>query len=133
MVHQNVEIVRRAYEMFNRNGPEAILDFLDPDVEWDESELPARQPGVYRGHDGVRRLFEENAALWENINVQADEILGGDEGVVAFIRVRGRGRHTGANVELAIAEVWKMRGGKGSEVRLYLDRQEALEAVGLRK
>jgi ketosteroid isomerase-like protein len=133
MAHQNMEIVRRAYEMFNRNGPEAILDFLDPDVEWDESELPARQPGVYRGHDGVRRLFEENASLWEDINVQVDEILGGDEGVVAFIRVRGRGRHTRANVELAIAEVWKMRDGKGSEVRLYLDRQEALEAIGLRK
>jgi ketosteroid isomerase-like protein len=133
MAHQNVEIVRRAYEMFNRNGPEAILDFLDPDVEWDESELPARQPGVYRGHDGVRRLFEENAALWEDINVQVDEILDGEEGVVAFIRVRGRGRHTRANVELAIAEVWRMRDGKGSEVRLYLDRQEALEAIGLRK
>jgi ketosteroid isomerase-like protein len=130
---ENVEIVRRAYEVFNRDGPEAILAFLEPDVEWDESELPARRPGHYRGHDGVRRLFEENAALWEDINVQTDEILSGDDGVVAFIRVRGRGRHTGANVELAIAEVWKIRQGKGSHVRLYLDRQEALEAAGLRK
>jgi ketosteroid isomerase-like protein len=127
------DTVHRALEAFNRDGPEAILPFLHPDVVWDESELPARQPGVYHGHDGVRKLLEENAALWDGITVSVDELIEGEEGdVVAFIRVKGRGRNTGVEVELAVAEVWRLRDGKAGQVRLYLDRQEALEAAAVR-
>jgi ketosteroid isomerase-like protein len=128
----NVEIVRRAYEAFNREGRNAMLEFLHADIEWDESELPARRPGVYHGHEGVARLLNENAALWEGINVAIDELLEGeDDQVVAFIRATGKGRHTGVDVELASAQVWILRDEKAVRVRLYLDRQEALEAAGV--
>jgi ketosteroid isomerase-like protein len=128
----NVDIVRRAYEAFNREGREAMLEFLDPEIEWDESELPARRPGVYHGHEGVARLLNENAALWEGINVAIDELLEGeDDQVVAFIRATGKGRHTGVDVELASAQLWTLRDENAVRVRLYLDRQEALEAAGV--
>jgi ketosteroid isomerase-like protein len=132
MTASNVQIVRRAYDAFNHEGPEAMLAFLHTDIEWDESDLPARRPGVYNGHEGVIRLLQENAALWEDINVAIDEILEGEGGrVVAFIRATGKGKHTGVDVELASAQVWMLRDGKATRVRLYLDRQEALEAAGL--
>ena len=128
----NVEIVRAAYDAFNHQSREAILSYLDPEIEWDESDLPARQPGVYRGHEGVARLMNENAALWEDIKVVVDEILEGDgDHVIAFIRATGKGRHTGVDVELASAQVWTLRNGKAAHVRLYLDRAEALQAAGL--
>jgi ketosteroid isomerase-like protein len=127
-----VEIVRQAYEAFNRNGRDAMLPYLQPDIEWDESELPARRPGVYHGHEGVTRLLNENAALWEDITVAIDELHeGADDQVVAFIRVTGKGRNTGVDVELASAQVWAIRDGKAARVRLYLDRQEALETAGV--
>jgi ketosteroid isomerase-like protein len=131
MGSENVEIVRRAYEAFNREGRNAMLEFLHPEIEWDESELPARRPGVYHGHEGVTRLLNENASLWEDINVVIDEIIeGGSDQVVAMIRVTGRGRNTGVDVELATAQVWTLRAGKAKRVRLYLDRQEAMEVAG---
>jgi ketosteroid isomerase-like protein len=127
----NVALVRSAYDAFNRQGQEAILAYLDPAIEWDESELPARQPGIYQGHEGVRRLLRENATLWDDISVAVDEVLQCRDGsVVAFIRVTGRGRNTGVDVELATAQVWVIEGGKAVRVRLYLDRQEAIDAAG---
>jgi ketosteroid isomerase-like protein len=132
MSARNVEIVRCAYEAFNHQGREAMLEYLDPEIEWDESDLPARRPGVYHGHEGVIRLMNENAALWEDIKVAIDEIAGGEgDRVIAFIRATGKGRNTGVDVELASAQVWSIRDGKAAHVRLYLDREEALQAAGV--
>jgi ketosteroid isomerase-like protein len=110
-----------------------MLEFLHPEIEWDESDLPARRPGIYRGHHGIISLLEENATLWEDICIAIDDIMEGDGGrVIAFIRAKGRGRNTGVDVELASAQVWTLRDGKAVHVRLYLDREEALEAAGVR-
>jgi ketosteroid isomerase-like protein len=77
-------------------------------------------------------VLSENAALWDDINIAIDEIVEGDNGrVVVFIRATGRGKNTGVDVELVSAQVWHLREGKGERVRLYLDKQEALEAAGL--
>jgi len=129
----NVEIVRATYEAFNHEGRERMLEFLHPEIEWDESDLPARRPGIYHGHDGIVTLLEENAALWENICIAIDDIAEGrDDRVIAFIRAKGRGRNTGVDVELASAQVWTIRDGMAVHVRLYLDREEALHAAGVK-
>jgi ketosteroid isomerase-like protein len=127
----DVDVVRNAYEAFNKDGSEGTLNFLHSDVVWDESTLPARRPGIYRGHEGVLRLGRENAELWKDIRVDIDELIDAGPGVVvASVRVRGHGRHTGQEVELAMSQVWWIRDGKGHQVKLYLDSQEAIEAAG---
>jgi hypothetical protein len=46
----------------------------------------------------------------------------------------GRGRHSRADAEAhRTAHVWTLGGGKAVRVNLYLDREEALEAAGLRE
>jgi ketosteroid isomerase-like protein len=130
MSRENVDVVRDAYEAFNDGGSSGVLAYLHADVEWDESNLPARRPGIYRGHEGVLRLGEENAGLWKDIRVDVEELIdvGGDS-VVAIVRVRGRGKNTGEGVELGISQLWVIRDGKASSVKLYLDRQQALDAA----
>jgi ketosteroid isomerase-like protein len=128
----NIEVVRGAYEAFNHEGREAMLAFLDPEIEWDESDLPARRPGIYHGHEGIVTLLNENATLWENICIAIDDVAEGeDDRVIAFIRAKGRGRNTGVDVELASAQVWTIKDGKAVHVRLYLDREEAMQAAGV--
>jgi ketosteroid isomerase-like protein len=125
----NGELVRLAYEGFNEGGTEGTIPYMHADVVWDESNLPARSPGTFRGHDGMRALARENAELWEQIHTEIDELLEIGDNVVAFVRVQGRGRFTHEPVELAIAQVWEVVGAKVSRVTLYLDRQQALEAA----
>ena len=58
MSQENVEIVRRAFEAFNRRDMTAFLDLLDPDVEW-VPILAVLEGRVYRGHKDVRRWVED--------------------------------------------------------------------------
>ena len=54
------------------------------------------------------------------------------ERVVALTRQRGRGSGSGVITELEYAQVIKLREGKVVEVDMYIDRDKALEAAGLR-
>ena len=126
----NLELVRQAYEGFNSAGAEGTVPYLHPDVIWDESNLPARSPGVFHGHDGLRALARDNAELWQEIHTEIDELVDAGDSVVALVRVKGRGRFTGEPVELAIAQVWEIYDDRVGRVTLYLDRQQALEVAG---
>jgi ketosteroid isomerase-like protein len=50
---------------------------------------------------------------------------------VAFIRERARGRGSGIEIDRRTAFLCKLRAGKVSEIRLYLDRERALRDAGL--
>jgi ketosteroid isomerase-like protein len=128
---ENVDLVARAYEAFNREGARGTLPFLAEDVVWDESRLPPRQPGVFHGHAGIMELDRQNTELWRDIRADVDSIVDvGDDTVVASLWARGRGRFTGEEVELSIAHLWKLKDGRAVLVELYLDRQEALDSAG---
>jgi ketosteroid isomerase-like protein len=61
MSRENVEQTKRAAEAYNRRDVEAMLEELDPEVEWHSalSILLSGKATVYRGHDGVREWFRE--------------------------------------------------------------------------
>ena len=54
----------------------------------------------------------------------------GDE-VLLFVRVRGQGSHTGIPLDVQIAQLVTLRDGKVVRVKVFPDRDEALEAAGL--
>ena len=45
----------------------------------------------------------------------------------------GRGKGSGAPVEVTFAQLWSMRDGKAVGLRDYATKSEALEAVALRE
>jgi ketosteroid isomerase-like protein len=50
---------------------------------------------------------------------------------LVLIRFQGRGRASGADLDVPVGIVGKVREGKITEARMYSDPDEALEAVGL--
>jgi ketosteroid isomerase-like protein len=57
MPTSNVDLVRGAYEAWNRRDFDAAFRFLDPDVEVSPPpDLP--EAGTYRGRAQIRRLWE---------------------------------------------------------------------------
>jgi ketosteroid isomerase-like protein len=130
MSRENVEIVRRAAEEYNRAGVEALHDFLHPDVEFtDDPRFP--EAGVYRGREAVEAYFEEFLQQMAGHVLEVEEIVDAGDDVVAVVRERARGTSSDAEVEWRAAFVWTMRGGTAVKGRAYLDPSEALEAVGL--
>jgi hypothetical protein len=60
MSQENVEIVRRVSDAYNRRDVGAMLDELHPEIEW-HPWLQLQLGGaatVYRGHQGVRKGSE---------------------------------------------------------------------------
>jgi ketosteroid isomerase-like protein len=132
MSQENVEIVRRCTEHWANRDLSAITEILDPNAVLDLSRN-VLNPDVYRGVDGFRRWVENVDEVWERLEPELEEIIDGDDHVVTAVRMSGRGRGSGAEVDMRVFQVWQFREGK--LLRLtggYRDRDEALEAAGLR-
>jgi ketosteroid isomerase-like protein len=135
MSQENVEIVRRLHEAFNR-GVEALLSggFLSPEFVWDLSPSGIPGLGVYRGDAEVRSFLEND---WfqtfplEEWELELEELFDNGDQIVAMTRQRGRGQTSGAGVELKLTSVLTLREGQVVRVETHVDREKALEAARL--
>jgi ketosteroid isomerase-like protein len=130
MSQENVEIVRRAIEVFNRDGPEAAAAFLDPEIEWhDVPEQP--DAGVHHGLNGFLAAVEQFTGDFEYFRILLDEIFDHGDQVVTYGRSVGRGRGSGATFEQLSVGVWTLRDRFIVRVEWFETQREALKAVGL--
>jgi ketosteroid isomerase-like protein len=130
---ENVEAFKRAIEANNRQDVDAVLEELDPDVEW-HSGLPALLGGaatVGWGHEGARELARDVYEAFAVFHLEFSEIRELDDRIVAIGRVRARGRESGTEAESPWNYVVRFKNGKAVLIRTYLDLNEALQAVGL--
>jgi uncharacterized protein len=130
MSQENVEIVRRFIGAFNRGGVEAALPFLDSEIEWNTTGIFV-EPGTYRGHEGVVRYLGDVAAEFEDVHTEPEQLFDAGEQVVVPVRISGRGRQSGAAVDLTLTMVIVLRDGLVVHIRNYAEKAEALEAAGL--
>jgi uncharacterized protein len=129
MSQENVEIVQRGYDHFNRTG-EPDFSLLDPDVLLDTSNA-AFVRGQFRGHDGFREWLATQRDMWKSQRMEPEELIPiGDDRVIVCLRVVGVGRD-GIETVAHFANVTTLRSGRVTYVKVFLTKAEALEAVGL--
>jgi len=133
---ENVEVVKRSLEAWQRDDLDSYLSLIDPDVEW----LTAIERGLglagsaYYGHDGIRELWNLWRTEVEDFLIETDEIRDlGDERVLQLAHMRFRGRASGIMVESQLALVLTLRNGRIVRSEDYLSHSEALKAVGLKE
>ena len=133
MSQENVETFRRGADAYTRRDVEALLDTLDPEVEWHPllQVLLGGEATVYRGHEGVRELVRDLDEVFPDLQGEPSEIRDLGEQVLAIGRLRGRGRESGVATESEIVWLVEFKNGKGIRIREYLDPKEALETAGL--
>jgi ketosteroid isomerase-like protein len=129
MSQENVELVRRRFDAFNRGDLATMIELTDPDaIWWDRADDPwGAIP--HRGRDAcIQHLVE----ILEDAELQADpeEFIDAGDRVVVAVHLAGRGRTSGAAFEEHEFHVFTLRDGKVTETREYRDRAEALEAAG---
>ena len=69
--------------------------------------------------------------MWGEFSVEIEDLLPVGDEVVVFVRASAHGRISGARVDSRGTWVVRVREGKVKRLRLYRDRGDALEAVGL--
>jgi len=131
MSQENVEVVRAMYETANA-GPKLDADFelLAPDVELHVSGAFPDLDGVYRGHDGMRKLNEALNEPWVTLSLDPERFIDAGSRVLVLSQFHARGRD-GLEVNLQLANLWTVRHGRIVRMEAFADHESGLDAVGL--
>jgi ketosteroid isomerase-like protein len=125
--------VRAGFEAFARGDIESVLRLCDEDIlVMQPVEMPGAAP-LLRGHAGVLENIAEWPEQWDDYRIEILRAVDIEEHVVVTVHQTGRGKSTGIPVETEATMVFAIRQGKIAEWRIFLQEDEALEAVGLRE
>jgi ketosteroid isomerase-like protein len=144
MSQQNVELVRRTYEVINligKTGPE----FVDPeDVApelWarlaDDFELHDRpdlpDAKVYRGREESKEFWRKTQQVFAEVRWEPQEFIDLGHAVVVKAKVAATGRGSDVSTELDETDVFWFRDGLIVRLQGFPTREQALEAAGLQR
>jgi ketosteroid isomerase-like protein len=81
--------------------------------------------------NGIRRYLGAMADELDDLHIESEEVVDAGDQVVATSRISGRGRSSGAPVELVMTTVGAHQDGMIIRMRNFADKAEALDAAGL--
>ena len=134
MSEEDADTIRRAYKVWNDSGPAAVTERF-----WAEDAVYREGPGwpgggVFRGRAAALARMQTLIDLVGPIKVRLDELIDvGDGRFVACTRMVGESAASDPPYTQSFAVVQRLRDGLIVEADYYLDRAQALEAVGLRE
>jgi ketosteroid isomerase-like protein len=131
MSAENVEVVRRFYEVWNSPEPrDALLPLVSEDFEYVNPPY-ALEPGVQRGHQGFLAAQANLDAAFDQFEHDPGELVDLGDRVLAWATFRARAKTGGLRYEKAEAQLWTVNHGMIIRFEWFHDRGEALEAAGL--
>jgi ketosteroid isomerase-like protein len=131
MSEENVEIVQRHTEVWNRRnlGAWLALFAFDAEIDWSRSRGPFK--GVYRGHREIEAFWDLWWSTFEDVQLETTHGFAEAGSEVVYSQtthIRGR---EGIEVSARSTFLFTLEGGLISRLRMFDERAEALEAVGL--
>jgi len=120
MSQEHVELVRSAYEAYNRRDVEAVMGCFDPEIDW---HVPDSLPwgDHVRGLEAMGRFFEGlRPHLGDDHQVAVDELIDAGDRVVALVHHRGTAPG-GARYDVPAIMLWTVAGGQLSALYEQLD------------
>jgi ketosteroid isomerase-like protein len=126
----NVELVKRNNEAYNRRDIDAYLDTVSESVSF-RSRFSVMDRRTYQGHDDFRRYFEELDGAWSRYEMKLERAIPVGARVVGLFHLYAVGRESGIPVEEEPGVVFTVEAGKVVEIEAYPTQREALESVGL--
>jgi ketosteroid isomerase-like protein len=127
MSRDNVELVRRAYEAFNRRDMIALSALLHPEMEL------LTTVEAHQGAEGVLEWVRQTDAVIEGFAITVEEVVDLGDQVIAGVHERGRGKDSGIEIEQRFTHVWSVQEGRLLKLQAFTERAAALESVGLRE
>jgi ketosteroid isomerase-like protein len=136
MSQENVERAREAYDALSLAVREGDFDaffreYVHPEIEWVPLEGGPDSYAVSSGQGPVKARLMEMLEVMEEPQIEAEEIIDAGEKVVIAVRISGRGRASGIDVEASWFHVLTARDNKAVRIEWYGSRGDALEAAGL--
>jgi ketosteroid isomerase-like protein len=131
MSQENVEVVRRHTESWNRRNLGAWLALFasDAEIDWSRSQGPFK--GVYRGHGELEAFWNVWWSTFEDVQLETTHGFAEAGSEVVYSQtthIRGR---EGIELSARSTFLFTVEGGLITRFRMFDERAEALEAAGL--
>ncbi|HWG09103.1 MAG TPA: nuclear transport factor 2 family protein [Solirubrobacteraceae bacterium] len=109
------------------------VSWAHPEIEY--TVVGGPEPGTWNGIAEMNASVRAFMSAWEDYGIQGQEYRDlDDERVLVLVRLSGRGKASGLEIEETQAdgaEVWHVRDGKVIRLVLYWHRDQALADLGL--
>ena len=130
MSEENRAIVLDAYARFNAGEKVPELWFWHDNAEY-QAAREDPDSAVHRGIDAIRRQFASWLEAYPDLKVEVLDAQANGDKVLLWVRFIGHGAASGFPLDMELAHLYTMRDGKPARAVEHMDRDEALEAVGL--
>ncbi len=128
---ERAQLIDRFYAALTDRDVRAVLDLCHDDVE------VYKAPGVVemvaaltpRGRERVAQWLEGWLASWDLYEPTVERLSEGGDTVVALLQVHSRGSGSQFDLEEDMADIFTLRDGQISRMRLYVSRDEALREL----
>jgi ketosteroid isomerase-like protein len=131
MSNENADLIRRAYEAYASGDLAAMLELVDPDLEWTYLDPALEHPTPQVCHG--RHELEQVLRHWteHGVGVTLDEVASGGELVMVGVRTPGVGADHGRLGDDRAYSVFTVRDGRIVALRDCRDREEARRLAGI--
>jgi ketosteroid isomerase-like protein len=131
MSNENTDLIRRAYQAYASGDLAAMLELVDPDLEWTYLDPTLEHPTLQVCHG--RQELEQVLRGWANHGLRAEleQVAGSGELVMVGVRTPGVDAHFGRGGDERAYSVFTVRDGRIVALRDCRDRQEALQLAGI--
>src|SRR5208282_1528858 len=106
MSQQNVAIVKRAMDAFNRRDLDDFDEIYTPDYEWLPALAGTVEHDSFRGREGIERYYGELRDTWDEFRVVCAEFRDLGDRVVVLASAEGCGRGSGVPVSAPMGIVF---------------------------
>jgi ketosteroid isomerase-like protein len=136
---RNVDTVRRIYRLAMEaweSRPRAASDLAGEITELWDPELVIEEnhafpdAASYRGYEGLARWWRGFFDVYDELELEPLDFTEHGERVMVLTRHRLQAK-SGVLLEREIIQVWTLRDGRALHVTGYMDRSDALAALGL--
>lgn len=128
MSSENVEVVRRSFEVFIRTG-EPDWEVTDADVLVVDHDI--MDGTEYRGREGVRRWVADWSSAWSGFSLKPERFIDAGEHVVVIAQMKATGVASGIEIERQDGIVYRVRDGRISRLDYFNSAEQAVEAAGV--
>jgi ketosteroid isomerase-like protein len=136
MSQENVEIVRRLYDAWNRRDEEELVALSDPEVEFVNSPT-AVEPGTRRGTNEVLAAARTQWEFLRDGRFEIDRIYDPGEEIFVLARLSRLMPEGDARIDDRVLASWMIRDGRVVRTEVLgfgaAEVETALEAAGLRE
>jgi ketosteroid isomerase-like protein len=130
MSEENVEVVRRYFEAYDRDDVDGWKSLLAPEVEF--RPLGARlMGGSSVGREDVARTIIEFLGSFASYSLSPEAFHDAGDQVVVVLRRSARSSRSSAPIEDRFAQLFSLRDGRIIGMRSFPEPHDALEAAGL--